>query len=107
MKNIFLSIYLAIKEIVRNRGRFLLVSLVIALITLLVLFIAALGEGLGNSNRQYLSNLDADLLVFLEKADFVIPSSRVDKIARAHPAPRGWGCERGHHRRVQHGHPPA
>jgi putative ABC transport system permease protein len=79
MKNIFLSNYLAIKEIVRNRGRFLLVSLVIALITLLVLFIAALGEGLGNSNRQYLSNLDANLLVFSDKADFVIPSSRVDR----------------------------
>ena len=79
MKNLFLSIYLAIKEVLRNRGRFLLVSLVIALITLLVLFIAALGEGLGNSNRQYLTNLDADLLVFLEKADFVIPSSRVDR----------------------------
>ncbi|GER81314.1 MAG: ABC transporter permease [Anaerolineales bacterium] len=79
MKNFFLSIYLAVKEIVRNRGRFLLVSLVIALITLLVLFIAALGEGLGNSNKQYLANLDADMLVFLEKADFVIPSSRVDK----------------------------
>jgi putative ABC transport system permease protein len=79
MKNFFLSIYLALKEIIRNRGRFLLVSLVIALITLLVLFIAALGEGLGNSNRQYLSNLDADLLVYLEKADFVIPSSRVDR----------------------------
>ena len=79
MKTFFLSNYLAIKEIARNRGRFLLVSLVIALITLLVLFIAALGEGLGNSNRQYLSNLDADLLVFLEKADFVIPSSRLDR----------------------------
>ena len=79
MKNFFLSIYLAIKEVARNRGRFLLVSMVIALITLLVLFIAALGEGLANSNRQYLSNLDADMLVFLEKADFVIPSSRVDK----------------------------
>jgi putative ABC transport system permease protein len=79
MKNFFLSIYLALKEIVRNRGRFLLVSLVIALITLLVLFIAALGEGLGNSNRQYLSNLNADLLVYSDKADFVIPSSRVDR----------------------------
>lgn len=79
MKNFSLSIYLAIKEVARNRGRFLLVSLVIALITLLVLFIAALGEGLANSNRQYLANLDADMLVFLEKADFVIPSSRVDK----------------------------
>ncbi len=43
MKNIFLAIYLALKEVLRNRGRFLLVSLVIALITLLVLFIAALG----------------------------------------------------------------
>jgi putative ABC transport system permease protein len=79
MKNFFLSIYLAIKEIIRNRGRFLLVSLVIALITLLVLFIAALGEGLGNSNRQYLANLNADLLVYSDKADFVIPSSRVDR----------------------------
>ncbi len=79
MKNIFLSFYLALKEVVRNRGRFLLVSLVIALITLLVLFIAALGEGLGNSNRQYLSNLDADLLIFREKADFIISASRVDR----------------------------
>lgn len=79
MKNFFLSIYLAIKEVARNRGRFLLVSMVIALITLLVLFIAALGEGLANSNRQYLANLNADMLVFLEKSDFVIPSSRVDK----------------------------
>jgi putative ABC transport system permease protein len=79
MKNIFLSIYLAVKEIVRNRGRFFLVSLVIALITLLVLFIAALGEGLGNSNKQYLANLDANLLVYADKSDFVIPSSRVDR----------------------------
>ena len=39
-----ISSYLAVKEVWRNRGRFLLVSLVIALITLLVLFIAALGE---------------------------------------------------------------
>ena len=42
-------------------------SLVIALITLLVLFIAALGEGLANGNRQYVANLDAQLIVFLEK----------------------------------------
>jgi putative ABC transport system permease protein len=79
MKNIYLSAYLAIKEVLRNRGRFLLVSLVIALITLLVLFIAALGEGLGNSNKQYLSRLDADLLVYLEKSDFIIPSSRLER----------------------------
>ena len=50
MKNTFLAFYLALKEVLRNRGRFLLVSMVIALITLLVLFIAALGEGLANGN---------------------------------------------------------
>lgn len=78
MKNIFLATYLAIKEVVRNKGRFLLVALVIALITLLVLFIAALGEGLANGNRQYVSNLDAQLVVFLEKSDYSIASSRLE-----------------------------
>ena len=78
MRTSFLAIYLAFKEIWRNRGRFFLVSLVIALITLLVLFIAALGEGLANGNRQYISNLDAQLIVFLEKSDYIIPSSRLE-----------------------------
>ena len=78
MKNLFLATYLAIKEVVRNRGRFLLVALVIALITLLVLFIAALGEGLANGNRQYVANLDAQLIVFLEKSDFSISASRLE-----------------------------
>lgn len=78
MKNLYLATYLAIKEVVRNRGRFLMVALVIALITLLVLFIAALGEGLGTGARQYVSNLDAQLVVFLERSDFSIASSRLE-----------------------------
>lgn len=78
MRNFFLAFYLALKEVFRNKGRFLLVSLVIALITLLVLFIAALGEGLANGNRQYVANLDAQLVVFLEKSDFSISGSRLD-----------------------------
>lgn len=78
MKNFFLATYLAVKEVIRNRGRFLLVALVIALITLLVLFIAALGEGLANGNRQYVANLDAQLVVFLEKSDFSISASRLE-----------------------------
>ncbi len=78
MKNLFLAFYLALKEVFRNRGRFLLVSLVIALITLLVLFIAALGEGLANGNRQYVANLDAQLIVFLEKSDYSISASRLE-----------------------------
>jgi putative ABC transport system permease protein len=71
------SSYLALKEIWRNRGRFLLISLVIALITLLVLFIAALGEGLGNGNREYISKLNGELLVFQAKSDFLIQASRL------------------------------
>src|SRR5512143_4032786 len=78
MRTMQLAFYLSFKEIWRNRGRFFLVSLVIALITLLVLFIAALGEGLANGNRQYISNLDAQLIVFLEKSDYIIPSSRLE-----------------------------
>jgi putative ABC transport system permease protein len=78
MKNIFLATYLAVKEVFRNKGRFLLVAMVIALITVLVLFIAALGEGLSNANRQYVANLDAQLIVFLEKSDFSITASRLE-----------------------------
>ncbi|MCX7756229.1 MAG: ABC transporter permease [Anaerolineales bacterium] len=72
-----LAFYLAFKEVWRNKGRFLLVSLVIALITLLVLFIAALGEGLGTNNREYISKLDGQLVVFLEKSDYIITASRL------------------------------
>jgi putative ABC transport system permease protein len=73
-----LPLFLAVKELWRNRGRFLLVSLVIALITVLVLFIAALGEGLGTGNREYLSKLDADLLVYQARSDLLIGVSRLD-----------------------------
>lgn len=76
---ITISTYLAVKEVWRNRGRFLLVSMVIALITLLVLFIAALGEGLGNGNREYISKVDAQLIVYQAKADYVIAASRLGR----------------------------
>jgi putative ABC transport system permease protein len=78
MRNFFLAFYLAVKEVLRNKGRFFLVALVIALITMLVLFIAALGEGLSNANRQYVANLDAQLIVFLEKSDYLINASRLE-----------------------------
>ena len=74
-----ISFFLAFKEIWRNRSRFLSVSMVIALITVLVLFIAALGEGLGNGNREYLAKLDAHLLVYQEQSDFLIAGSRLSR----------------------------
>ena len=73
----FTSIHLAIKEVWRNRGRFLLFSLVVALITVLILFVAALGEGLGSGNREYIEKLNADLIVYQDTARLSIASSRV------------------------------
>lgn len=89
MRTITLPAYLSLKEVWRNRGRFLLFSLVIALITLLVLFIAGLGEGLATSNRQYLSKLDANLLLYQEKSDFIISASRLSlaKVGEARSVP--------------------
>jgi putative ABC transport system permease protein len=74
-----MGFYLAIKEVWRNRGRFLLISLVIALITTLVLFIAALAEGLALSNREYLSKVNADLFVFQKDVDNLIATSRIGR----------------------------
>ena len=71
------AIHLALKEIWRNRGRFLLFSLVVALITVLVLFVAALGEGLGSGNREYLERLDAELIAYQDTARLLISSSRI------------------------------
>ncbi len=71
--------YLAFKEMWRNRGRYLLFSMVIALITTLVLFIAALAEGLGNGNREYIQKLNADLIVYKKSADLFISASKIDR----------------------------
>jgi putative ABC transport system permease protein len=73
------AIHLALSEVWRNRGRFLLFSLVVAMITLLVLFIAALGEGLGSGNREYLEKLNADLLIYQDTAQFNIASSSLER----------------------------
>jgi putative ABC transport system permease protein len=73
-----MALYLSFKEIWRNKGRFFLFSLVIALITFLVLFIAALGEGLASANKEYLDNLNAQLLVFQENVDYSTLESRLE-----------------------------
>ncbi|MCX7838226.1 MAG: ABC transporter permease [Anaerolineae bacterium] len=76
---ILTAIYLTFKEIWRNRGRFFLFSLVIALITILVLFIAALGDGLGNGNREYIEKLNGELIVYKANVDLSIGASRLDR----------------------------
>lgn len=74
-----MSIYLAIKEIWRNKGRFFLFSMVIALITVLVLFIAGLAQGLADANKEYLEKLDAELIVFQENVKLSTLTSRVGR----------------------------
>ncbi|MFN2303679.1 MAG: ABC transporter permease [Anaerolineales bacterium] len=72
-----MAFYLAMKEIWRTKGRFFLFSLVIALITVLVLFIAALADGLANANKEYLEKLNANLIVFQENVDLSTTGSRI------------------------------
>ena len=72
-----MSFYLALKEIWRLRGRYLLFSLVIALITILVLFIAALAGGLANANKQLIEKLDAEMLIYQDNVDLQPTSSRL------------------------------
>ncbi len=74
-----LSLFLAVKEILHNRGRFLLIALVVALITTLVLFIAALAEGLGNGNREYIENLSGELLAYQSGVELAAASSRIGR----------------------------
>jgi len=88
-----MSIYLASKEVWRNRGRFFLFSMVIALITTLVLFIAALSEGLALANREYLEKLDAELLVFQKDVDLSASASRIE-LSRLNDIRRLEGVEK-------------
>jgi putative ABC transport system permease protein len=74
-----MAFYLAFKEIFHSKGRYLLIAAIVALITTLVLFIAALAEGLGNGNREYLEKLNGELLVYQENVDLSISASRLGR----------------------------
>lgn len=71
--------FLAIKEILHGKGRFLLVAMIVALITTLVLFIAALAEGLGSGNREYIQKLNGELIAVQEKVDLSVAASRIGR----------------------------
>ena len=81
--NVRTAVHLALSEVWRNRGRFLLFSMVVALITILVLFIAALGTGLLGGIREYLQQVNADLLVYQETARRDASASRLTWSTRA------------------------
>ncbi len=74
-----MAFYLAIKEIWRSRGRYLLIAMIVALITTLVLFIAALSEGLASANREYIEKLNGQLLVFQSGTELSTAASRLGR----------------------------
>lgn len=74
-----MPLYLALKEIRHNKGRFILISLIVTLITTLVLFIAALAQGLADSNKEYIESLTGDLIVYQSNVELSIPSSRIGR----------------------------
>jgi hypothetical protein len=51
----------------------------VALITVLVLFIAALSEGLAAANREYIEKLNGELLVFQEGTELSTTASRIGR----------------------------
>ncbi len=74
-----MAVYLALKETWRNKGRFLLVSLVVTLITVLVLFIAGLSEGLAAANRELIEKLNGEVIVFQEGTKLSTTASRIGR----------------------------
>ncbi len=74
-----MAFFLSFKEIWHSKGRYLLIAMIVALITTLVLFIAALSEGLGSGNREYLEKLDGELVIFQENVDLSIGASRIGR----------------------------
>jgi len=70
---------LAFKEMTRNVGRFASISSVIALITVLILFLSGLGEGLALGNRQFIERIQGELLVYQDTADLQIAASQFDR----------------------------
>lgn len=74
-----LPFYLAIKEVLHNKLRYLLIALIVALITVLVLFIAALAEGLGGGNREYIEKLNGQIVVYQAGSNLSIGASRIGR----------------------------
>ncbi len=74
-----MAFHLAFKEIWHSRGRYLLIAMIVALITTLVIFIAALTEGLGAGNREYLEKLDGELIVYQDGVELSVAASRIGR----------------------------
>lgn len=81
--------FLALREIKSARGRFGLIAGTVALITLLVVMLTGLTNGLGKQNTSALEALDPQSVIFQDNDDPSFTTSRVD--AREGTTPLGTG----------------
>ncbi|MDO5742813.1 MAG: hypothetical protein Q4Q13_07675, partial [Vagococcus sp.] len=71
--------YLAIKEILRQKNRYLLVVLMVTLIAYLVFFLSGLAFGLANSFRSEVDRWQADSIILSESANQSLLASMIPK----------------------------
>lgn len=88
--------FLAINELMKEKSRFLLITLVIVLVSYLTFFLTALAYGLATSYTQGIDKWGADGVVTLKDANSNISRSRIsgsqyDKINAKEKAPLGVG----------------
>ena len=70
--------YLAIKEISKEKGRFLMIILITSLLAYLVYFLSSLAFGLATLNKTAIDNLDTNGFIMNKNANENIYSSSID-----------------------------
>lgn len=75
--------FLALRDLRHARGRFALMTVVVALITFLVAFLAALTAGLGRASTSAVTDLPVDRVVFSPPAEGASPSFTESEVTAA------------------------
>lgn len=73
--------FLAYKEMLRSKGRYLLMILVIVLVSYLIYFLSGLSFGLANNNRSAIDRWDANSVVISKYANNSLASSKISQAA--------------------------
>ena len=69
---------LALKELIYNKKKYILIELIITLLVFMVLFLTGLVEGLGRSVISGIDNMDADYFILSDSAEKLITVSDLD-----------------------------
>ncbi len=76
--------FLALRDLRHARGRFALMTVVVALITFLVAFLAALTAGLGRASTSAVTDLPVDRVAFAPPAEGASPTFTESEVTAAH-----------------------